>query len=286
MKTLLVFKKTLHELYQDRHKHFYRKLAKDREFCSCLARTHTIYKKSLALVEHALRKRHIPYEKVYRKDLAKTQADLVICVGGDGTFIEAAHRVDATLLLVNANPKDSQAFYSCCTAGAFGKILDQYLSGKLHVTLIPRLKLVKDNKIIAEHPMNDILFAHEHPARITRYDLTVRGKTEEHKSSGIWIAPPGGTTAAIRSAGGKVLPITARKFEFVVREPYMHTGMTSGILNAGESLTITSKTRRGRIYVDGDHVSHGLGLLETLTITLDKTRVRVVGFDAKKQKRY
>ena len=76
-------------------------------------------------------------------------------------------------------------------------------------------------------------------------------------SSGIWAGPAAGSTAAVRSAGGRVLPIGSQRIQYVVREPY-HRGETrlqlqKGVLAADEELAFVSLIREGRLYFDGEN---------------------------------
>ena len=78
--------------------------------------------------------------------------------------------------------------------------------------------------------LNDVLFSHPIPAATTRYAIRRDGRAEEQRSSGVWIATAAGSTAAIHSAGGKILPITSQRLQFVVREPYEKRGVRYRVL--------------------------------------------------------
>ena len=72
-------------------------------------------KSTLELVKNTLRKYKIDYKVVHRgesnKELFKNK-DLIIAVGGDGTFIKASHSVfDKTPMLgVNSDPRYKEGF--------------------------------------------------------------------------------------------------------------------------------------------------------------------------------
>ena len=78
---------------------------------------------------------------------------------------------------------------------------------------------------------------------------------EEQRSSGIWISTPIGSTAGIRSAGGKVMPLGSRRLQYLVRELYREPGrsyqMVHGYLRDEEQLIIASKMPEGELYIDG-----------------------------------
>ena len=117
-----------------------------------------------------------------------------------------------------------------------------------------------DERVVHRRVLNDALFCHKSPAATTRYIIVANGIEEPQKSSGIWIGPSAGSTAAQRSAGGKVMPPGSRKLQFVVREPYHPPEgayrARKGMIAAGDELVIFSKIREGSIYLDGPHVRH------------------------------
>src|SRR5258706_15485788 len=116
---------------------------------------------------------------------------------------------------------------------------------------------------------------------MTSYTLHLGHVSEPQRSSGLWIATAAGSTAAIRSAGGRMLPLRSRKLQYLVREPYNggrdHYRLRRGVIGAETSLEVISKTRRGRLFVDGPHLRFSLGLGDVLTVTTAATPLRVLG---------
>ena len=80
--------------------------------------------------------------------------------------------------------------------------------------------------------------------------------------SGVWISTAAGSTAAIRAAGGRVMPPRSKRLQFLVREPLpehravagQQSTITRGFITENESLTIRSKTDTAKLFVDGPHV--------------------------------
>ena len=91
---------------------------------------------TLAVVNEALAKRPFAVEAVYRGDLTPiTDRDLVIAVGGDGTFLQVARFVDDLPVLgVNSDPTSSVGFFTVAARDTFEEILDA-------VDTLPRTKL-------------------------------------------------------------------------------------------------------------------------------------------------
>ncbi|MBI2981928.1 MAG: NAD(+)/NADH kinase, partial [Deltaproteobacteria bacterium] len=126
----------------------------------------------------------------------------------------------------------------------------------------------------------DILFTNRHPAGTTRYLLGVGRMREEQKSSGIWISPASGSTAAIGSAGGKALPIRSNKFQYVVREPYQpfekRYRLLKGILNPNQEIRLLSMMDEAALFVDGPHRATSVSRGELITVRQSKQPIHVV----------
>ncbi len=192
---------------------------------------------------------------------AITAARLVISVGGDGTLLTASHWVREGLLLgVNSAPGDSVGFFALATRETFAAILDRILRGELHPIPVARLAVELDGQRLPEPVLNDILAVHQHPAATSRYVLGRAGKTEEHRSSGVWISTAAGSTAGIASAGGRRMPLRSRRFQFRARELYRAPGriyeLASGFVNPGESLLVESRMEDGWLFLDGARTSY------------------------------
>jgi len=219
--------------------------------------------------------------------------NLVVVVGGDGTFISAAHQVRAVPVLgVNSAPKDSVGFFCGATRATVERLLARLVRTDLPATIFQRLRTEIDGEGIAEPALNDVLYAHENPAAMARYSLGVDGRREEQRSSGVWVGPPAGSRAAVGSAGGRRLALDAKRYQFVVREPYQGRGrecrLRKGVLGPEDVLEIRSHFGHARIFVDGPHVSRAIPFGATVRIRLSDRPLRVLGFrdpDASRRRR-
>ena len=192
---------------------------------------------------------------------AITAARLVVSVGGDGTLLTASHWVrDGLLLGVNSAPGDSVGFFALARRETFAEILDRILRRELRPTPVARLAIELDGQRLPEPALNDVLAVHQHPAATSRYVLRLAGREEEHRSSGLWIAAPAGSTAGIASAGGRRMPLRSRRLQFRARELYRAPGriyeMASGFVAPGESLLVESRMDDGWLFIDGARTSY------------------------------
>ncbi|AFE03629.1 inorganic polyphosphate/ATP-NAD Kinase [Corallococcus coralloides DSM 2259] len=217
------------------------------------------HKSTLDAVTQALQQLAIAFDVQYRDELADIQGyELVISVGGDGTFLETAHYLkEGHLLGVNSAPQESVGFFCKGHADNFFEKAERFLRGKARIQPLNRLELDINGVRQAPLVLNDILFANQVPAGTSRYELTVRKSREEQKSSGVWIAPAPGSTAAIRSAGGRRMFVGSDQMQYVVREAYTPPGKSyqfnKGILEAGEKVQIRSLMDDAAVYLDLPH---------------------------------
>ena len=192
---------------------------------------------------------------------AKTLAkhDLVITLGGDGTLLWTSHFVGSAspVVAINSAPGSSVGYFSAGDRNHLEETLEQAVYGKLKATRLTRMRVRVNQEVVSARVLNDILFCHACPAATSRYSLESGARMETQRSSGVWAGPAAGSTAALKSAGGKTLPVSSKKIQWVVREPYARPGdkvkLVQGMVRDGESLRLKSQMHRGRIFVDGAH---------------------------------
>lgn len=199
--------------------------------------------------------------------------DLVVTLGGDGTLLWTSHLVGpgVPMLAVNTSPKTSVGYFCGGDRNDLPEVLAEAVVGRLDETRLTRMRLTVEGRVVSERVLNDVLFSHPCPAATSRYILGFRGIEEEQRSSGIWVGPAAGSTAAQRSAGGQVLPLESRDLQFVVREPYEPRGnrfeLVRGLVGSGESLRVRNKMTEARLYADGYHRAHEVRLGQLVTMS-------------------
>ncbi len=202
------------------------------------------------------------------REITAKRFSLVVTVGGDGTLLRASHCVcDAPVLGINSAPDTSVGFF-CGARGWSAReiagevprrglltVLEQALDGRLPTTQLARMRVEVGKKVVASRVLNDALFCHQSPAATSRYLIEANGLREEHKSSGFWVGPAAGSTAAQRSAGGKVLPLDSQDLQLVVREPYTPKGerykLKRALVGPDSEIVVRSKMRDALIFLDG-----------------------------------
>ena len=198
------------------------------------------------------------------------QFDLVVSLGGDGTLLDAAQQIsdDTPLIGVNSAPSSSVGYLCTTDAHGFREALELYMQGQLPKHPMSRIEVEHNGEKCKTFALNDVLFAHGVPAATTRYRLCYRDRWEDHRSSGIWIATPAGSTAGIQSAGGESMSLSSKQLQFLIREYYLPpktsfcssdislydeeaTPLLKGFLEEGEALEILPQTDGSYLYLDG-----------------------------------
>jgi NAD+ kinase len=292
-KVLVIYKKSALELYTKERKspRVLSMLRSGHPVTRRFVPSHRSHYEALAMVREILERRRIAAEFVYRARPFREQGiDLVLTVGGDGTFLDAAHSLTRCPILgLNSSPNDSVGLLCGTVPDRFEEMLDAIELGRAKPIELARLAIRIGRRKLPFPVLNDALIAHANPAATSKLIFERYNDRFDFKCSGVWIAPPAGTTAALASAGGKVMSIRSRGFQFVVREPYPRNGSVlgkaRGILRADEELVMYSKMRNGRVYVDGAHSQFPFHLGERLVVSTSAPPLRVFGFDEKRRRR-
>jgi NAD+ kinase len=214
--------------------------------------------------------------------------DLVVTVGGDGTLLAASHQLGpkTPILGVNSAPESSVGFFCAAKPGDVRATLAAALEGRLRGIELTRMRVDVNDHVLHSRVLNEALFCHASPAATSRYILRLtyadeKFDEEEQKSSGLWIGPAAGSTAAQRSAGGRVLPLTSRRIQYVVREPYRAAGrelhLMTGLVDEDGSITLRSKMRQAKIFLDGHHNEYDVEMGDVITLRRSEESLTVLG---------
>ena len=282
-KVLVVHKKSTYQIQAQEHKEarFLKLIEAGSDVVRRVRLAHEEHMETLELVEGELKRLGIEYQSLWRSQMPGIveDVDLMISVGGDGTFLDASHALrNVPILGVNSSCSSSFGHFCQANKDNFQDCLEAIIDERVKPIDILRLELSIDGIVIQELALNEVLVAHSSPAATSRYFLNVGALTEEHRSSGIWVSTPAGSTGSMRSAGGSVSPIASRNFEYLVREPYTRPGeffhLKNGLVSDGAEIRVTSQMRTGEVYIDGPHIIYPLSLGEELVIKASKFNLK------------
>lgn len=274
---LVVIKKSSYQIALDKNDvHILQLIEQGDETVAFYKPAHFEQEATIPVVRSALEERGIQYRVIQRGELTGDPAgvDAVITVGGDGTFLDAAHSLLNVPLLGVVPTSTSFGHYCLANRSNFGQILDQIQSGKRDPLRLLRLEASINGSVVQEPILNEVAFGKIDWHDMSRYLVTARGTHEEHKSNGMFIGPASGSTGWLSSAGAPALPITARQFIYQIILPWQPPGVRyklgSGILDQGEEFTIQVKMADANISIDGKYITYPLKFGDRLVLRASK----------------
>jgi NAD+ kinase len=291
-KVVVIVKRTAFRLFveEEQDERITRLLKKNDPTVRRMRKSHDEHERTLAEVGGTLHRLGVDVTWVRRghAPFDPAAAKLVITVGGDGTLLAASHRVGGTPLLgVNSAPSHSVGFFCGVKMGQAKAAIPRALEGKMRAVKLARMMVLVNGTVVSTRVLNDALFCHRSPAATSRYIVTLGRVVEEQKSSGFWIGPAAGSTAAQRSGGGKILPLTSKKLQLVVREAYTPEGeklrLTRVLVPDGKELSVRSKIREGRLFIDGPHEFADIEMGDHLVFRRSPESLTVLGLSPSRQ---
>lgn len=212
-------------------------------------------------------------------------ADLVVVVGGDGTFLAASHSVNGVPMLgVNSDPVSSRGFFCGTYAKGFEEELHRAIRGNSRKTVVRRMEVSVDGTMRSKRVLNEALVCHPHPAATSRFSVSFGTEEttagwEANMSSGIWVGTAAGSTGAVRSAGGDALPLGSDLVQFVSRETIW--GKVRKMVTLG-TIRVRVRTDVAAVYMDGPFRKADLRLGQTVELRLSDEPLVVVGLDGRR----
>lgn len=247
-------------------------------------KNHACHYAALRKVETILRERGIPfYTQLRGSPFNHQDCRLIITVGGDGTFLDAARKATGKQLIlgVNSDPSWSVGQFCVTDVDSFDTVLTRTLTAPKCKKLFKlRAEFIDSKSKLVVECLNDILLCHANPAAMSRYSLTAGRVVEEQRSSGVWFSSAAGSTGAIYSAGGRTLPLESRDIQYKPRELYHGMGtaykLKGGLIKPVTTINITSRMSHGRVFFDGSHIKYPLTFGKTLRIQTSPNYVRMI----------
>ena len=216
-------------------------------------------KSTFETIENILKKYKINYKLANRDRLNKNQfknKELVIAVGGDGTFLRAAQFVEKQPLCgVNSDTKNKEGFFMKSSRNNFEIKLKKIINNKIKIRKLPRLEAYINGKKIEALALNEFFIGARKSYHAAKYMIKIAKKRERQKSSGILITTPTGSYAWAKSCYSKTLSLDSKNYQFIVREPYegnvfKNYRLKYGVLNKNQKINIISEMLDGILVAD------------------------------------
>ncbi len=198
-----------------------------------------------------------------RENLKKEYFDgkeVVVSVGGDGTFLSCAHYIDSQLLLgVNSNPKQSEGALTSTMVWDLQEKLNEIISDfdflEIREYVRERVRVCKKDKcVITEYALNESYIGNINPHHPSNYEIIYNNFKESQRSSGVLVTTGTGSTAWYYAMGGRRFSREKQQLRFKIRELFKsrlyRPTLEKGKINTSEVLEVVNKTHHSILAID------------------------------------
>ncbi|HQR82634.1 MAG: NAD kinase [Thiotrichales bacterium 32-46-8] len=158
------------------------------------------------------------------RHLLAQAVDLVIVVGGDGTFLETARNIvnwQRPILGINLG---RLGFLTDIPAAQMEEMVVSVLAGQFEIEqrLMLRVRIERDGETLYDQlALNDVVLHKVHMEHMIEFEVMIDNRfVQSQRSDGLIIATPTGSTAYALSAGGPILQPSLEALTLVSINPH------------------------------------------------------------------
>lgn len=198
--------------------------------------------------------------KVVEKPKLVDECDLIVVLGGDGTFLSIARLMKSRSVPLIGINMGTLGFLTEVNHANAQKALDDALLGKnrnIQRRALFEVTLRRKDKIVFQGPVvNDVVISKGAIARIIGMRININGKPANHlRADGLIISTPTGSTAYSLAAGG---PIVEPSLNAVILAPICPHSLTQRpiVISDENEICVTLNHRPGHVVLtlDGQDV--------------------------------
>lgn len=213
-------------------------------------------------------------------------ADLIICVGGDGAFLETIHKCDFPDTPIVGINTGHLGFFQEVLPEDFDKFIKEYENGEYVIQKLSTVKCLvttSDGQKNTHTGLNEITITGRKSYSI-HFDISIDGKPiEKFSGDGILVATSAGSTAYNYSLGGSIVDPRLDLLQVTPLAPMNTTAyrsFTSSILLPSElTLGIVPESSENRIYITNDGIETGYSNVKEIEVRTSDRHVNLLRFN-------
>jgi NAD+ kinase len=186
--------------------------------------------------------------------LESLDAEVLIAIGGDGTFLHVLRRCSVPLLTVNAGTVGFLAEVDGDDGPALAAAVERVLNGRYFVE--DRMKLASE---VGERPLpdatNEVVLHTSQVAKMRRFEVAVDGRPIGRlHADGVIVATPTGSTSYAMSAFGPILDPEVEGIVITALAPF-RAPQRALVVDPMRTVSVrlVSEGKDGIVVVDGQH---------------------------------
>lgn len=224
----------------------------------------------------------IDFDLIYNKE----DPDLVISVGGDGTFLEAFHRyvdkLDKTAFL--GVHTGHLGFYTDWTTNEIEKLVTEIAKTPAHVVEYPLLEVII--RYLDEEKSSRFLALNEATIKTLEgsvvFDVQIRGEHfETFRGDGLCISTPSGSTAYNKALGGGIIHPSLEAIQITeiasINNRVFRT-IGSPLILPKHHTCLLRPLRKNSFIIAIDHMTNTYSNVKSIQCRVAKERVRFVRY--------
>lgn len=238
-----------------------------------------IYLDNEAVDEGIINEEDLTYCRITEKDQLGRQCDLVIVLGGDGTFLSVARKLAPFRVpMIGVN----QGHLGFLTQVPRDKMLKE-INGMLTGKYLPEERILLETSLWRDGTdmhhslaLNDVVISRGSMGQMIEFEVFINGEfVYTQRSDGLIISTPTGSTAYALAAGGPILQASLRAFTLVPICPQSMTNRPIAISDTCEIDIIITKAVDARVHFDGQSY-HDIHSMDRIKIHRYRHSLRVL----------
>ncbi|HEV8049986.1 MAG TPA: NAD(+)/NADH kinase [Thermoplasmata archaeon] len=186
--------------------------------------------------------------------LEQLDADLLVAIGGDGTFLSAFQRSRLPILPVNAGTVGFLAEVDGDDEAALSAAIDRLVAGRYLVE--DRMKLASEvGPVALPDATNEIVVHTSQVAKMRRFEISVDGRPVGRlQADGVILATPTGSTSYAMSAFGPILDPSVEGIVVTALAPF-RAAQRALVIDPLRTVSVrlAKDGKDGVVVVDGQH---------------------------------
>lgn len=191
---------------------------------------------------------------IEKSDFGK-KCDLVIVLGGDGTFLSVARVLAPFRVPVIGVNQGHLGFLTQVPREQMTQVLNGMLSGKY----LPEERILLETSLVREGEtvttslaLNDVVLSRGGAGQMIEFEVFIdREFVYTQRSDGLIVSTPTGSTAYALAAGGPIMQASLRAFTLVPICPQSMTNRPIAIADTCEIEILITKSGDARVHFDG-----------------------------------
>ncbi|MDO4641808.1 MAG: NAD(+) kinase [Neisseria sp.] len=183
------------------------------------------------------------------------KCDLVIVLGGDGTFLSAARKVAAYRVPLIGVNQGHLGFLTQVSRESMDVEIKNMLTGKYNAEerILLEASVIRNGETINRSlALNDVVLSRGASGQMIEFEVFINKEfVYTQRSDGLIVSTPTGSTAYALAAGGPILQASLRAFTLVPICPQSMTNRPIAVADTCEINILITKTGDARIHLDG-----------------------------------